>query len=660
MAIINMKKAWVMAYEQERQVVLDLLNDLGVVEPVQVTESPAGSLLEQHLALPASMPESSPSTDSSRVEKRLGEICYCLDFLQKHFPMKKSFIQQFSGARLEITPEQFQEYISQEEILKEIHEQCRGFDDRLVSFRNEEARLKNTLLELTPWKDTNAPLEMIVDTAKTVVYPGLIPEEAWSVLKTNLAETKTDFYLKEISRENKQVAFLLIFLQQEADLLTPVLKESGSTQVSFQRLDGAMGKNTAPQNLAATQEKIKALAGKREELLSDIQKLLQHRPLLMAAYDFYSNETAKEEVASGLARTRETFILEGWIPEPATPDLKNRLLQETETAMVVFQEPAPGEMPPVLLSNPPSVQPFEVVTRLYSMPKNYEMDPTPWMSPFFLLIFGLCLSDAGYGLLLATGAYLCSRKLNLEGMGRQLVQLLFLGGLSSIFFGIILGSWFGDLLPLRPVWFNPLDDPMRMLIFCFILGLIQIYFGMGLQALQSIKNGRYLDALFDQGFWYLFLTGLVMLLLPSLFAVGKYVAGLGAMGLILTQGRNQKGILKKLFSGVVSLYNVTGYLSDVLSYSRLLALGLATGVIASAINTMGGLLARGIIGMIAMILILVGGHLFNLVISALGSYVHTSRLQYIEFFGKFFEGGGRAFQPFRSRNKYVSIEEQEA
>ena len=223
-----------------------------------------------------------------------------------------------------------------------------------------------------------------------------------------------------------------------------------------------------------------------------------------------------------------------------------------------------------------------------------------------------------------------------------------------------MGGWFGDLIKLKPLWFNPLDDPMRMLIVCFVLGFIQIFFGMGVRAYQDIKAGRILDAVFDQGLWFILLIGLISLAFPQFSAAGKWLAICGAIGLILTQGRSQKNIFRKFFSGLVSLYNITGYLSDVLSYSRLLALGLATGVIASAINTMGGLLAGSIVGVIIMIILLIGGHFFNLIIGTLGAYVHTSRLQYIEFFGKFFEGGGKAFHPFCKTTKYVDIEEREA
>jgi V/A-type H+-transporting ATPase subunit I len=198
-----------------------------------------------------------------------------------------------------------------------------------------------------------------------------------------------------------------------------------------------------------------------------------------------------------------------------------------------------------------------------------------------------------------------------------------------------------------------------MLFYCFAIGLLHIYFGMGLQAYRNIKAGHPLSAVFDQGFWFIFLNGLILLLLPEYSAIGRLLAIGGAAGLILTQGRTQEGIIKKFLSGLLSLYNITGYLSDVLSYSRLLALGLATGVIASAINSMGGMIAGSIFGTVIMVVVLFGGHLFNIIISTLGSYVHTSRLQYIEFFGKFFEGGGKSFNPFNIKTSYVDVIERE-
>jgi len=235
--------------------------------------------------------------------------------------------------------------------------------------------------------------------------------------------------------------------------------------------------------------------------------------------------------------------------------------------------------------------------------------------------------------------------------------MLFLCSISTIVWGAIFGGWFGDLIQLKPLWLNPLDNPMAVLILAFIMGIIQIYVGIILNAYKNIRAGNTAAALMDQGLWLVLLTGLLMFAAPGLSQVAKYMSIAGAFGLILTQGRDQKSLIKKLTSGILSLYDITGYLSDILSYSRLLALGLTTGVIATVINTMAKTMSGSIIGFIVMILVLVGGHVFNIAINVLGAYVHSSRLQYIEFFSKFYDSGGKAFDPLRVNTTYVELED---
>jgi len=177
-----------------------------------------------------------------------------------------------------------------------------------------------------------------------------------------------------------------------------------------------------------------------------------------------------------------------------------------------------------------------------------------------------------------------------------------------------------------------------------------------LQAYKSIRTGNYLDAFYDQGLWLMLLTGLMFLALPPLAVAGKYMAIVGAAGTVLMSARTEKNIIKRLVSGVLSLYNVTGFLGDVLSYSRLFALGLATGVIAQVFNSMGMMMAGSLIGKLFMVIFLIVGHTFNLALAVLGAYVHSSRLQYVEFFGKFFEGEGKPFDPLRIKTKYIQNE----
>lgn len=223
------------------------------------------------------------------------------------------------------------------------------------------------------------------------------------------------------------------------------------------------------------------------------------------------------------------------------------------------------------------------------------------------------------------------------------------------------------------MWFEPLNDPMRLLLYSLLFGIIHLFTGLGIKGYMMIKDGRYLDCLYDVGFWFALLIGLLLLLIPSeLFAsiagqtfifpafvnvLAKVLTIIGLVGIILMSGRRKKNPALRIALGLYDIYGITSWLSDVLSYSRLLALGLATGVIAQVVNSMASMMGDGILGAIFFIVVFIIGHTLNLAINLLGAYVHTNRLQYVEFFGKFYEGGGRPFEPFKQNTKYIRIKE---
>ncbi len=648
MPIVEMKKLYLLAHQEEREKIMGLLQRLGTLELANVQDSPEWEEMKFLMDPDQSADQAGP------VEIRLGEVRYCLDFLQRYYPEKKNFVQQFTGSKLNLTREKFDGYISRSQMVSEVYTDCRNAEQRLLEIRNEETRCGSSLIELNPWSGLDLPLGEVRTTGRTGAELAVVPVEELDGLQKTLAEKIGDCYLEIIFRDKDQAFCFLICPIEDQPEVQEICKVAGVNNVSFPGIEG-----TAAEAITGLRRRLQYLEEEKVAVKAQAEQLLVHRPLLMAYYDFLQNELTKQEAMANLARTEAAFYLEGWIPVPALPDLTTALEEQTGTAVLAVRDPKPEEKLPILLDNQGPAEAYEVVTRLYGSPSKNDLDPTPLMAPFFFTCFGICLSDVCYGIVLSLVAFVMNRRLKLAGMGRQLVNLLFWGGISAIIFGVLMGGWFGDLIPIKPLWFNPLDDPMRMLIFSFVVGIIQIYFGMAIQAYRNIKDGKPWDALFDQGGWYLFLNGLILMIVLK-GPIGKWAAIGGALVLILTQGRSQKNPIRKLLSGLLSLYNVTGFLSDVLSYSRLLALGLATGVIASAVNTMGGLLGGNIIGIPAMVILLAGGHIFNLVISTLSSYVHTSRLQYIEFFSKFFEGGGKAFKPFQIKTKFVDVEEREA
>ncbi len=648
MPIIDMRKVYLLGHRQEREQTFNLLQGLGTVQMLDVKSGAGWEEFQSYLE-----PDRPPEI-VSQVDSRRSDIRYCLDFFQRYFPVKKSFIEQFTGARLVISPDQFADYVDSLDQADEVYDACRRIEDRLARLRNEDTQAHNLIAELEPWKNLDLPLEEV--SGGSYISMGLytIPLDNYPALIDELSDKISIYYLEEISSDNEFAYFYFAGLNEDRQEFADLFKAKTVSKVTFPDLTG-----TAAENIDLLQAKTEELQQERADVLGEIEKLLEQRPILMACFDYLDNEFKKHDAVSNLARTENSFLLEGWVPEPVVGDLEKAVNEKTETAVMVSREPEPEEKVPVLLHNKGPVDAYEVVTKLFSTPKRSEIDPTPHLAPFFFLFFGICLGDAGYGIILALLSVYMSRKLRVGDSGKQLLKLILLGGLSSLVFGILFGGYFGDLIAIPPLWFDPLEEPMQMLFYCFGIGLVQIYFGMGVQAYRNIKSGQPLSALYDQGFWFIFLNGLILMILPEFQAVGQWIAIGGGAGLILTQGRSQSGIIKKFFSGLLSLYNITGYLSDVLSYSRLLALGLATAVIATAINSMGDMVGGGIVGAVGMTLILLGGHLFNIIISTLSGYVHTSRLQYVEFFSKFFEGGGEPFKPFGKTSSYVDVMEAE-
>ena len=350
----------------------------------------------------------------------------------------------------------------------------------------------------------------------------------------------------------------------------------------------------------------------------------------------------------------------------------------TDAFYLDVREPEEDEVPPSFVENSAFVTPFEQVTNLYSRPDPKGIDATPYMAPFYVLLFGMMLSDSGYGLVLALLCFLFIKLKKPTGGTAGFAWVLFWGGLSTVVWGVLIGTFFGmdfDVLfgtvNKFPLILDPMTDPIGMLIICFGLGFLHILFGLGLKIKVAFSRGDWRTAIYDTLSWVFVLIGLVVFGVGSAVAgvpaivgkIGMYMAILGAVTLLLFKGREAKNPVGRTAQGLFELYQISGYLSDVLSYSRLFALGVATGVIATVFNDLCSMLMTSpniilkILGILIGSALLAALHAFGLAINTLGAFVHTARLQYVEFFGKFYEAGGRAFKPLGYRTKHVRITE---
>ncbi|GFI55698.1 hypothetical protein IMSAG013_00749 [Clostridiales bacterium] len=385
---------------------------------------------------------------------------------------------------------------------------------------------------------------------------------------------------------------------------------------------------------------------------------------IKALYDMLITRQDRLQARSRTCETEKTVLIHGWVPVRAGEGTK--ALLEKYGAAYSFEDPGAEDDVPVLLSNRQPAKNFESVLSMYALPQYGRFDPTAIMAVFYTIIFGLMFADVGYGAIMVIGCLAGLHFLYLKESMRQFLKMFAICGVSCIIGGILFGGYFGDLpnaimegfggkenTPTLAVWFDMVDEPIMMLLLSLGVGAVHMVTAFIIKFVILIRDGHIFDAIADVGSWLILFAGIgVYFLQPT---AGLILAGLGVLMLICTQGRHEKNIIMKLLKGIMSLYDIVGYVSDLLSYSRILALSLASAVIASVMNllsTMGGFTVGGIILFVVVFLL---GHVINFLVNILGTYVHTSRLQYIEFFGKFYESGGREFAPLEPKSKYVQF-----
>ncbi len=533
---------------------------------------------------------------------------------------------------------------------------------------------------LSSWSGLDIPMRFKGTRATAAFIGSLSGEYTAQGLEAALSERCPDLTvsIETVSSSKEMTCIFALCPKGQGEIMETVLRELGASRPS------SPSKIPPAQEAEVLQKRADALLqenSRREEELVALSKI---REDLRFAVDYLAMRMEKYQVISRLLQSRRAFVLEGYVPEKEAERLVQRLCQRY-SAEVELSDPSESEDVPVLLENNVFAEPVEGVLESFSMPGKGELDPSPVMAVFYYIFFGMMLSDAAYGMIMAAACAFCLRKFrNMEISMRKSLRMFFFCGISTVFWGFMYGSFFGDVVSvfsstflgkeytLPALWFTPIEEPMRMLMFCLLFGILHLFAGLFLNGVQLWKQKRYKDILYDVVFWYLLVGGLVLLLMSTdMFAdiaqmeklgapagnIAAAAAAVGAAGILLTGGRESRNPVKRLLKGAYSLYNVTGYLGDILSYSRLLALGLATGVIAEVINSMAVMAGGGVLGLIVFILVFLVGHTINIGINLLGAYVHTNRLQFVEFFGKFFEGGGKKFTPFGVHTKYIKIRE---
>ena len=646
MAIIEMKKLLLIGMEGERDKILKSLQKMGNVEIAELDEGE----LDDYRAI-------AQNDDLEVLYEDLSKVQFAIDFLTRHGEVEKGMFQ----VPEEISYNDLSQVQNHKDIYLRLVDECMLLDRRLNEIITRTSQIQNAMGQYEGWTGLDIPLDNIGGTRYTTAIIGSVPNNSVHIFEEKISKDAQLMHIERVGSSRDEANYFVIYHKASENKAQILLREFGFSDVTFEDVKG-----TPKSIIQGLDRELVLLKEEESRITKNIQELTNRLEDVKLLYDSLMIEIDRIESANRIVESDKTFFLRGWVPSREVERVRKNLDRLSQYIYMEFQDVIEGEDFPVELDNSSFVEPFEVITNLYSTPNARELDPNVYMAPFYTLFFGMMVGDAAYGVIMAIICAYLVKKLKWRGDTKKLGLVIAFGGISTAIWGVLFGSWFGnagELMGISPVLLSPLDQPLEMLVLCFGLGVVHLFAGMAVKAYANIKKGNIWAAVFDQGFWYVLLIGLILMLAKSQLGigdVGKYMSIAGSIGLILTQGRHQKGIFKKLTSGILSLYDVTGFLSDVLSYSRLFALGLTTGIIGTVINEIGIMFGKTPIGWILAAGILVVGHIFNILINSIGAYVHSSRLQYIEFFGKFFQGGGQAFKPLKIKTKYTQVYDEEA
>ncbi len=666
MAVVKMSKMHLIAVNGYKDEILNALARTGRVELSATKEiadtfiAPSGELKEK-LLLAHDRALSAVDFFYERVERNKKEPFYPTDLV------KGVEILSFDNFILAPTIEQK----AQKVILS-----LETFKQSIATIKSEIIQNNTLISQLKPYDGIDIPFNEFKETKKTRVLLGTVKLELLDELIARL--NKVDYTIVKVLSRGSLAVISIVNLKEKDGEVDQLLIEFGFNKSPF-TFD-----QTASEKIALLTDNILALEQKERDIDKDISALsLEIRNVKIYA-DYYKFLLEKENANDEFRNTQKTFILEGYLPKDDEQEILGVINSVTKAVFVEFSSPTKDDNPPVLLKNRNPVKQSEFVTDMYSAPDYREIDPNKVVFFFFMLFMGVIMADVGYGLLMIVAGRLLASRIKIDNGARRLWNVISFSGIFAIIFGLLFNSFFGAALPYTAVLPNPVPKNgdtsglMTILLLCLGLGVIHMATGYFLKALNGFRSKDIAGGILDGLTWVTFLGGLVFAtfnflvnyLMPEVYltmnqGVKSFFDTMTLPGIIMVAGsvfiamigagRNEKGF-GKFTKGFGSVYGIINILSDILSYARLFGLMLSGMIIASTFNDMGmGLMQGGIIGIVFGAVVIVIGHLFNVAMGVLGAYIHNSRLQYIEFFGKFYTGEGEKFKPIGSNFDFIHI-----
>ena len=658
MAISNMLKLLLIGNVKERNSLIKRLHKLGCVE-VATTDK-----IEK-------MQSADTGEYADKCKVKLARLEFCLETVKSYKPtalklakeQKIDYIPAKGKGPFQTRPLiSFEDFSNLKDIETDIFtqiSQLKEYTDKIIALRAKTQKETNVIASLAPYANMHAPFSKFKDTATASVLLGEVAKTKVALFEKIESEYGGVYEVFQGSGNSDGVAIVIDKSKRED--IQQLLADTEFTACSI-------SSDSTPEEMRAQAEKNLAETEKERNLaIEAIMTFVNIFDDVKRLHDYFTLEVAKAESENRTQTTSSTYYLEAWLPagekDRVDKDLENSPLSLAYT----IREPLESETPPTFVESNGVVAPYESVTNMFSVPFYKEIDPNPSVAFFFFLIFGMMLGDAGYGLLLTlgTGIILALRKPPKGEM--NLVKIMFMGGISTFIWGFLFGSYFGLSATDLGIWcwFNPIEDPMPLLILSLAVGVVQMFFGMAINMVALIKKHQPVWGISSAFSWYFLALGIGGIFGASYIGAWAKTAGivfavLGVVLLMLSGTFGKRGA-KKVTGALSSLYGIINFFSDMMSYTRIFGLGLASGVIGMVFNeiasVISGMMPFKFMGVIVTIIICIIGHTFNISINALGAYVHNSRLQFVEFFGKFYTGGGELFAPLGSQMKYYRIGE---
>lgn len=636
MAIVKMKKFKLFALEKDRKSLLKELQKFSYVHFVKTKEEDE-SLKEIEL-----------NQDMTIIKEKSQKVKWMLNYFSKLFP--KETKKEIDESSIKETLFVLVEQQASKYDFSNDYENLANISGEMDSNKEEIANLEIYRKELSKWLNIKESLGNLKAFKTAKFFLGTVAKKNFEPLKDKLRNFEHT-YIEEISDESSQINIMLLTSNTEEKELKNELKTYSFTETNFD-FDTSF-----TDEYEKTKNREEELKKANEKLKEKVEKLLKLIPKLLIQKEYLDNALMRETVVSNFKATDTVNVIEGYIPLDMEEEFKKIVNKNSNKSnyLEITEVDKDDEEVPILLKNSGITGLFASITQMYALPKYNEIDPTAILSIFYWIFFGMMVADFAYGLILFILSGLALMIGKFDENKKKFLKFFFALSFSTMIWGLLYGSAFGDLIKLPTQVLDSSKDFMSIFILSIIFGAIHLVIALGIKAYILIKNGHFMDVIYDVFLWYLTLTSLIILLLAGRFGLSEFTknifiacAVIGMLGIVVFGARDAKTLVGRIGGGLYSLYGITSYIGDFVSYLRLMALGLAGGFIASAINIIVKMLvSKGILGIILGVVVFTLGQSFNIFLSFLSSYVHTSRLTYVEFFSKFYEGGGKAFKKFR-------------